>query len=171
MLKRLMISTAAVALVVGSAVAQQAPPSGQSSPPAMQKKDMPPTAKSSAAGAMQFVTQQTADQWLASKFRGTDVIGNNKEKIGDVTDILFDRTGKIIAYVIGVGGFLGIGAKDVALTPDAFQVEMDKQEVKLKLAMTREELKNAPDFKARSAQPAPTTGQAPPRAPTSPAPR
>jgi hypothetical protein len=156
MLKRLMISTAAAALVVGSAVAQQ--PSPPASPPAVQK-DMP---KGDTGGARQFVTQQTQDQWMASKFKGTDVIGTNKEKIGDVNDILFDRNGRVLAYIVGVGGFLGIGAKDVALAPTAFQVEMDGDEAKLRLAMTRDDLKNAPEFKPYTApRAAPTTGQAP----------
>jgi sporulation protein YlmC with PRC-barrel domain len=161
MLKRLMISTAAAALVAGSAIAQQPPPADKSpppakSPPAQVQKDMP----KADAGSRQFVTQQASDQWLASKFRGTDVIGTNNEKIGDVNDILFDRNGRIMAYVIGVGGFLGIGSKDVALAPNAFQVESDRNEFKLKLTMTRDELKNAPEFKAASDRPAaPTTGQ------------
>jgi hypothetical protein len=102
---------------------------------------------------------------------GTDVIGSNNEKIGDVTDIVFDRNGQIVAYVIGVGGFLGIGQKDVALAPAAFQVQMptDREELKLRLAMTRDELKNAPEFKAADTRTAPTTGQAPrDRAPGSP---
>ena len=155
MLKRLMISTAAAALVVGTAVAQDPPRPMDKSPPAVQK-DMPKSE------ARQFVTQQTQDQWLASKFRGTDVMGANNEKIGDINDILFDRNGRILAYVVGVGGFLGIGQKDVALAPTAFQVEMDRNETKLKLAMTRDELKNAPEFKAYSApRTEPTTGQAP----------
>ena len=55
------------------------------------------------------------------------MIGANNEKIGDVNDILFDRNGRVLAYVIGVGGFLGIGAKDVALAPASFQVEMDRE--------------------------------------------
>ena len=107
MLKRLMISTAAAALVVGSEIAQDTPrPMDKSSPPVVQK-DMP---KSDAAGARQFVTQQTADQWLASKFKGTDVIGNNNEKIGDVNDILFDRNGKPVARF------------EPAVTPDSPEV-------------------------------------------------
>ena len=61
------------------------------------------------------VSQQKPDQWLASKFKGTDVVGADNQKIGDVTDILFDKNGKIEAYIVSVGGFLGIGAKDVAL--------------------------------------------------------
>ena len=96
MLKRLMISAATTALVMGTALAQETPTA-----PAT-------TAKS------QVVLEQTADQFLASKFKGTDVIGNDNSKIGDVNDVLFDQKGNILAYIIGVGGFLGIGAKDVA---------------------------------------------------------
>ena len=79
------------------------------------------------------MTQQAADQWLATKFKGTDVIGSNNEKIGDVNDMLFDQNGRIVAYVVGVGGFLGIGQKDVALAPAAFQVQpaTDREEIKL----------------------------------------
>ena len=167
MLKKLMMTTAAAALVAGSAVAQTPAPDTPKAPPAAQKSE--PMAPGAQQSSRQFVTQQATDQWLASKFKGMDVIGSNNEKIGDVNDILFDRNGRIMAYVIGVGGFLGIGSKDVALAPAAFQVETaDRDEVKLKLAMTRDELKNAPEFKAAAARPAPTTGQAPPRAPAAP---
>jgi hypothetical protein len=167
MLKRLMMTTAAAALVVGTAVAQAPAPDAPKSPPAQKSEPMPPAA--GAQGSKQFVTQQSSDQWLATKFKGTDVIGSNNEKIGDVSDILFDKEGKILAYVVGVGGFLGIGQKDVALAPAAFQVQpaSDREELKLKLTMTRDELKNAPEFKAAASRPAPTTGQGtPPRAPT-----
>lgn len=166
MLKRLMMTTAAAALVAGSAIAQA--PTPDKAPPAAQKTQ-PMSPAAGAQGSRQFVTQQASDQWLASKFKGTDVIGSNNEKIGDVNDILFDRNGKIAAYVIGVGGFLGIGEKDVALAPAAFQLDTsDRDEIKLKLAMTRDDLKNAPEFKRVASRPAPTTGQAPPRAPATP---
>lgn len=169
MLKRLMMTTAAAALVVGSAVAQAPAPDTPKAPPAQKAQPMPPAA--SATESRQFVTQQASDQWLATRFKGTDVIGSNNEKIGDVNDILFDRNGRIMAYVIGVGGFLGIGAKEIALAPAAFQIQpaTDREELKLKLAMTRDDLKNAPEFKpAAASRPAPTTGQAPPRAPATP---
>ncbi len=121
-----------------------------------------------------MITEQKADQLLATKFRGTDVIGANDEKIGDVTDILFEKDGKVAAYVIGVGGFLGIGSKDVALAPTSFQLQpqTDREEMKLKLSMTKDELRAAPEFKPynppsrTSSTPSqrpggPTTGQAP----------
>ena len=49
------------------------------------------------------------------------MIGTDDKKIGDVSDILFDKDKKILAYIVGVGGFLGIGSKDVAIDPASFQ--------------------------------------------------
>lgn len=161
MLKRLMMTTAAAALVAGSAAAQSPAPDAPKAPPMQKSESMPAPG---AAGSRQFITMQSTDQWLATKLKGTDVISTSNEKIGDVTDLLIDHQGRVVAYIIGVGGFLGIGQKDVALAPASFTVQpaTDREDLKLKLAMTRDELKNAPEFKAAS-RAAPTTGQAPPR--------
>jgi len=177
MLKKLMISTAIGGLMVGAAVAQSSPPPASSSPPSstqMQpnkpdastpssKPDTsrPPTAAPSPGGSTQFINSQKPDQYLASKFRGTDVIGADNQKIGDVSDILFDKSGKVEAYVISVGGFLGMGAKDVALAPASFQVisgDKSKNEAdKLKLTLTKDQLKQAENFE-RYQPPRATTG-------------
>lgn len=74
------------------------------------------TTAGSTASSGNFVTQQQPGQLLASKLIGTTVVGQNNESIGDVNDILVDRNGQIQAVVIGVGGFLGIGEKDVAVS-------------------------------------------------------
>ena len=159
MLKKLMITTASLALLTSAAVAQ-APDQTQPAPTAAT------TAKA------QVITEQRPDQLLASKFKGTNVMGSNNEKIGDVSDMLFDKDGKILAYVVGVGGFLGIGAKDVALSPASFQIvpASERESMKLKLSMTKDELKNAAEFKPYK-EPTSTTGQSPPsrdRAPMTP---
>jgi sporulation protein YlmC with PRC-barrel domain len=196
MLKKLMVTTALTGLMIGAAVAEgtppapssPSPPAAQSSPPAQAPEMTSPAPSSStaakpeaakpeaaakpAASSAKFVNSQRSDQFLASKFKGTDVVGNDNQKIGDVSDILFDKEGKIEAYVIGVGGFLGIGAKDVALAPSTFQVvpgDKSKNESdKLKLSMTKDELKQAATFEPYKA-PSSTTGMggagAPPRAP------
>jgi len=62
-----------------------------------------------------FIARQEMSQLLASKLIGTTVVSQNNETIGDVNDVLFDRGGQVMAAVIGVGGFLGIGEKDVAV--------------------------------------------------------
>jgi sporulation protein YlmC with PRC-barrel domain len=198
MLKKLMITTAITGLMVGSALAEgvtspaaksdslPAPSASTSSPegsasPTMKSDSLPaPSAStSSTAGSVKFVNSQRPDQFLASKFKGTDVIGADEQKIGDVSDILFDKDGKVEAYVISVGGFLGMGSKEVALAPNAFQIvagDKSKNESdKLKVSMTKEELKQAANFEPYKA-PSSTTGMGsnstsrPMGAPTRPAP-
>ena len=66
-------------------------------------------------GRRQVMSQQQPGQWMASKLIGTTVVGPNNESIGDVNDVLLDRSGQAVGWSsIGVGGFLGIGEKDVA---------------------------------------------------------
>lgn len=141
MLKHFMAVAAASGLALTSAMAQSTAPT--TSPPAVSAA---PSASS--ANSTHFVTQQTSDQFLASKFKGTDVVGTDDKKIGDVSDILFDKDKKILAYIVGVGGFLGIGSKDVAVDPAAFQTVAgkDASDYKLRLSMTKDELKAAPTF-------------------------
>jgi sporulation protein YlmC with PRC-barrel domain len=150
MLKKLMLSTALSAVMVTAAFAQSPNTPAPSSPP--------PAAQSQDSGKTNFVTAQKPDQWLATKFKGTDVLGSDNQKIGDVSDILFDKTGKVEAFVISVGGFLGMGSKEVALAPSSFDVVpgQNGSADKLKLSATKDELKQAQNF-ARYEPPKPST--------------
>ena len=67
------------------------------------------------AAAMQFVTEQPASEWLARVFLGADVQNASGERVGDINDLVFDRTGRISTVVLGVGGFLGMGEKNVGV--------------------------------------------------------
>jgi hypothetical protein len=171
MLKTFMISAAVSALMVSGALAQADKP----------------------ADSAKFISQQSQDQWVFSKFKGTDVLGPDNAHIGNVNDMLFDKQGKIVGLIVGVGGFLGIGEKNVAIDMSAFQPvpydtgsstsgagtasrNDDPTMVKLKVSWTKDQLKNAPDFqyykapsRTSSGGGAPTTGMAPrPTAPTAP---
>ncbi|MFL5132390.1 MAG: PRC-barrel domain-containing protein [Microvirga sp.] len=55
------------------------------------------------------------DQFRSTNLRGTRVYGANNENIGEINDVLINRSGQVVAVIIGVGGFLGIGEKDVAV--------------------------------------------------------
>jgi hypothetical protein len=83
-------------------------------PPAASAQSSEGAASRSAASG-QFVTQQETDQWRGSRLVGLDVYGSDNQKIGDINELLVDRQGNIDAVVIGVGGFLGIGEKNVAV--------------------------------------------------------
>ena len=56
--------------------------------------------------------------WRASKLMGLDVYNEANEKLGDINELIVDKDGKINAVVIGVGGFLGMGEHDIAVTID-----------------------------------------------------
>ena len=57
-------------------------------------------------------------QWRASKLIGVDVYNTANEKIGDISEVLLDTSGKVAGIVIGVGGFLGMGQHDVLVQLD-----------------------------------------------------
>jgi len=160
MTKKLMIGAAIGALLVAGAQAQSptAPSSSSSAPPAA--APAPPAAAKSNGDKPNFVTSQKPDQLLASKFKGTNVMSSDNQKIGDVSDILFDKDGKIEAYVITMGGFLGMGGKEIALAPSSFEVIPGKNGASdiLKLSMKQEEFKQAQNFKPYSPPHATTTG-------------
>ena len=151
MLKKLMITTAIGGLMIGSAFAADDMKSPGPAPAAKSTEMTQPSSTSStintaspSASSAKFINSQRQDQFLASKFKGTDVIGADDKKIGDVSDILFDKDQKILAYVVGVGGFLGIGSKVVAIAPTAFQVvgrQVADESDKLRLSMTKDQLK------------------------------
>ncbi|WP_246731824.1 PRC-barrel domain-containing protein [Methylocapsa sp. S129] len=62
-----------------------------------------------------FVKEQAINQWRASKLVGVSVMGADQKKIGKIADVLFDHDGNAQVIVIGVGGFLGMGAKEVGV--------------------------------------------------------
>ena len=155
MVKTLMMSAAITALMISGALAQANPPANE------------PAAKHEAAQTKspKFIQAQGTDKWVFSKFKGTDVLGPDNAKVGSVTDMLFDKNGKIDGLIVGVGGFLGIGEKNVAIDMNAFQVmpyrattagttgganapatSDDPTRVNLKVSWTKDELKAAPDF-------------------------
>jgi hypothetical protein len=164
-MKRTLMAVAAVGgLMVSTALAQTpTTPNSSTSPSASPNTSSPSTSmpSTSAAGSNQPVTQQSTDQGLFSKFNGTDVIGTDDAKIGDVSDVLFDKSGNVDALIVGVGGFLGIGSKDVALPINSFQVVPGANGAadKLRLSMNKDQIKQMADFKPLAPPPT-TTGSA-----------
>jgi PRC-barrel domain len=170
MTHKLLLGAALTALMLSAPLAQAANDATNSSPAtpaastnaqAKQAADTNAQAQP-AAGQPQFVMSQKPDQWLASTFRGTDVLGPDNKSIGDVSDILFDKSGKIEAFVVSVGGFLGVGAKEVAIAPASFTVVPGANggADKLKLSTDEKELKQAENFKPYAPPRATTTGSA-----------
>ncbi|MCV2868690.1 PRC-barrel domain-containing protein [Defluviimonas sp. WL0002] len=74
--------------------------------------------------------------------------------VGDINDLIIKLDGSVEGVVIGVGGFLGLGEKDVAVKMDALSLTTDPEfgTIRLTLGATREELEAAPEFKTAAEQ-------------------
>jgi hypothetical protein len=93
-------------------------PGGGATPP----EAAPSSPPGGAGQSSPFLTQIQPEQIQASRLIGTTAVGLSNEAIGDVNDVIIDRNGQTVAVVIGVGGFLGIGEKDVAVPFHAVQI-------------------------------------------------
>jgi sporulation protein YlmC with PRC-barrel domain len=82
-------------VVMVSAFAQSAPPAPAASPPAAS------------------TTASTSTMWRASKLVGVNVYNDQDEKLGSISEVLLDKSGKVDGVIIGVGGFLGLGSHDI----------------------------------------------------------
>ena len=94
---------------------------------------------------------QDANSLLAKDFIGLAVYSPDKLKIGTINDLILSKDGKTVeGFVIGVGGFLGIGEKSVALKMDRLQISNTAEgAVQLTMDTKKEELANAPSFKSK----------------------
>ncbi len=171
MLKKLLLSTALSGLMLSSAMAQSSSPSAKSrfNDPfrffadfasgvfffrcdevgCLKASSSTSTSAASASpsASASTISSQSPNQMLVSNLKGVDVLGTNNEKIGDISDILVSKDGKVEAYLLSVGGFLGVGAKEVALTPSAVQLTQENNTWKAKVSMSKDQLAQAPDFK------------------------
>jgi sporulation protein YlmC with PRC-barrel domain len=59
------------------------------------------------------MNQAASGQWRASKLIGVDVYNNQNEKLGEISELIMTSNGQIAGAIIGVGGFLGMGERDV----------------------------------------------------------
>lgn len=60
-------------------------------------------------------TMHREGEWRASKLVGVNVYNEANEKIGDINDVILDKSGKTSKVILGVGGFLGLGEHNVAV--------------------------------------------------------
>jgi sporulation protein YlmC with PRC-barrel domain len=63
-------------------------------------------------------TTHKEGEWRASKLAGVEVYNEASEKVGDINEVILDRSGKVAKVILGVGGFLGLGEHYVAVAFD-----------------------------------------------------
>ena len=116
MLKHLLSSTAVVAiLAAGPALAAD-----QKTGEKLQQS------QTMNKGSMEFVSSQSESDWLGSTLIGRTVENNNGDNLGNINNIVVNEQGQVVAVVIGVGGFLGIGEKDVGVSFATLEFKQDE---------------------------------------------
>ncbi len=157
------LTAVAVALLLSTtAYAQQTPDTSGSAPsghPTGNQGQTPMTphntgmqgtssgaASTSANAGNRFQTNQGQDQWLVGNLWHKSVYNAAGQSIGDLNDILIDKDGKIAAIVVGVGGFLGLGEKNVAVDFDQLKQHGNVSGDRITLGMSEQDLRNAPTF-------------------------
>lgn len=168
MKRQLIVSTAIVALMAGSAMAESAnnmgntnssttnntatsmPDSNAATP--SEKMDRSNTSASAsgftmaptASAQVKFGTT-VSSELMTSKLIGTSVYNNENESIGEIKDIALDHN-KISGVVVSVGGFLGMGEKYVLVDPASIALQNDNGTWKARINSTKESLQSAPKF-------------------------
>ena len=121
--------------------------------------DRPPAHAAPAPGGQLHWYTEHGDEMRASKLIGTNVKNAAGETIGSINEVVLARDGKVAAVVIGVGGFLGIGEREVAVGFDSLRVTNDSNgKAVVALNATKDALKAAPEWKWQADRSGSTTG-------------
>jgi len=154
----------AVTAAAPAALAQSSTGTAGDTAPAAATQDAPATTGDEASDAMAdavqsvvtapveevqgttYITGQSPGSLFSSDLVGLAVYDSGGEKIGDINDLLIAGDGQVEAVVIGVGGFLGIGEKDVAVPISTLDMAFEDGDVTLSIDASEEELLEAPLF-------------------------
>ena len=130
------------------------PSESPSSDSAMSPSQSAPADSASLAGdTPQFLSKQERTDWLASNLIGVSVNNASNENIGSITDLISDQSGKVIGVIVGAGGFLGIGEKDVAIRFEDLKLSRDENDdVTALVNISQDTLAAAPDYETLSEQ-------------------
>jgi sporulation protein YlmC with PRC-barrel domain len=150
-MKTFLAIAGATAALTGVALAQNQGGFGQ-----------PAQTQQAGAGQLTFYSLQPNTDLRVSRLIDEDVYNNNNEDIGEIEDLVMDTSKNIKAFVIGVGGFLGLTDRAVAVTPGSVDITRQNDGgIRVVVNATKEQLRNAPEVKLDELdrrRTAPTTG-------------
>ena len=98
------------------------------------------------AASAAVMTAPPPDSWTIANYYKQAVYDSSQNKIGDVDDVLVDKAGKVTGLVIGVGGFLGMGTKDVIVPFSDVNVQKKNDKWSLSINENKDSLKAAQGF-------------------------
>lgn len=97
-----------------------------------------------------YMESPPANSMAVSDLIGTDLKTSGDESVGEIGDLIIDQEGKVMAVVVNVGGFLGIGDKHVAINWNAIKKSGNPDDRDLRVDMTRDDLQSAPGYQKRA---------------------
>ena len=104
--------------------------------------------RTQAGSPAQIMTSLPNEAVTVTHWYKQNVYDPNDSKIGEIMDVLVDRSGKATALIVGVGGFLGAGEKDVAVPFEAVRTtKKGNDDWYLVMNSSKDALKNAKGFK------------------------
>jgi sporulation protein YlmC with PRC-barrel domain len=93
-----------------------------------------------------FVAQNPTDM-VTSKLVGLTIQNGANETIGEIADVVLDEKSTVKSWVVGVGGFLGIGTKYVAIDPSALKLtRTNDTTLKATIDTNKDQLRAAPEY-------------------------
>lgn len=106
------------------------------------------TTTTGAAPAEAKYSTVSKDEMFSSKLKGLNITNQENSTVGEITDIAI-KNDKIDAFILSVGGFLGMGERYVAVSPNSVTINHDTANDKwvAKMNTTKDALKAAPEFK------------------------
>jgi sporulation protein YlmC with PRC-barrel domain len=107
------------------------------------------------------LTTSPAQPAQAGTYYKQSVYDSSDNKIGEITDVVMGSDGKINGFIVAVGGFLGVGEKDVAVPFDAIRSSQRNGNIRLTINATKDQLEKAPAFKFDNAFAQATAPQTP----------
>ncbi|MCK0149503.1 PRC-barrel domain-containing protein [Marivita sp. S6314] len=91
---------------------------------------------------------ETDAQFTAEELTGMPLYDANNTWIGEVDNVVISQSGTLEGAVLGVGGFLGVGEKDVLVSFDSLKIKQaeDGDEMRVYVDVSKEELESMPSF-------------------------
>jgi sporulation protein YlmC with PRC-barrel domain len=132
------LAIAAMAVAIGGTAYAQTPNTNSSAPAT--------TGVGTPSLAQTLTTLPTNSTTTIANFYKQTVYDPSEKKIGEISDVLVDNDGKIDGFIVAVGGFLGLGEKDVAVPFSDVQASQRNGGWWLTMNATADELKSAPGF-------------------------
>lgn len=133
-------------LISGIAVAQDNSQEKNDSEAMDQKQAMD---KDSASAKKSEMNNKVKGKIFSDQLVESDIMNESDEKIGSITNLVINKDGQVVGLITGVGGFLGMGEKNVALSWDSVDITKgdDDEHYQVITSMSKDELKNKEEYK------------------------